>query len=203
MITFTRTIQLTTYFKLTYLNNKMTTKNYYYRQLIDPLIYEETRQSLGLGKRKVPDHQVEAHYDQLRRSFEKDIHEHLSRENFKELCEFYPKFQTYYDVWCSGHHHELKGFNAVGRRLYAILAMYKEDHPVPQLLLREANRYMAEHEEEKQFFICIVGRYTTDREGIRAMYTEYKDWRRENFEGKIMNMREFRETLQDYLPNKP
>ena len=182
----------------------MSATTYHYKQLLDPKIYEETRQNLArVYKRDIQDHEVDKHYDKLRLDLEKSHGISLSIESLKEIFEFSSKFQAYYDAWDPERYQSIKPLDGFGRRLYVITCMHQEGHHVPQLILKETKRHNAELAEEKEFFTSMLNNHGTDREGIRNMYREYRDWRIINFPGeKIVATPEFRETLRYYLLNK-
>lgn len=162
---------------------------YYYRQNINPSVYEEARKSLEfIYKREIEDHEVETHYNQLQQDAEKS-HGIFSAKSFAEICEFSCRFQKYLVTW---QPQQDTPCDSLGRRLYAILDMHKNGHCVPQILLDEANQYMAEQEGMKEFLLSLKGE-------SKEMYKQYRSWLKENFATKkAMSLKEFRETLQMY-----
>ena len=178
----------------------MPAKNYSYKSLLGSDLYEEIRRSLAmLRKYDVADHEVESYYDQRHLELEQ-TYGHISLEVFKELCEFSSKFKAYYDTWVQDEHCTYGPLDSIGRRMYAILDMHYDGHPVPQLMLDEAKRYKIEHEDEKEFLTSLLSSHSMSTEDIRKMYGEYKNHHRENYPAKkdMMTIIEFREKLEQY-----
>ena len=176
--------------------------NYYYKNLLGSVLYEETRKSLSRDEKPIPDQVIEDYYEKIRQNIEINCG-YIFPDTFKDLCHFSNHFNLYYDTLTPEQLKSMESLDGIAARIYVIEMMHKDGCSIPQLILDEVEKSKMEKQVEKEFFTSLLSRHEDTPDGIRDMYQEYRFWCQCNFpEGKMMASCEFLETLQSYLPPK-